>query len=381
MTQAAPKKPLTLGPKRILIMAAGTGGHVFPALAVARQLQSMGHEIVWLATQHGMENRLLEGEGIEVCQINIKGIRGNGIKRLLAAPFTILKAVLASCRIIREKNIDAVAGFGGYVAGPGGVAAKLCGKPLIIHEQNAVAGLTNQWLSRISTQVLEAFPNSFKGAAQDQVLCIGNPVRASILELFGQVRTFDLSLRKPRLLVVGGSLGAQILNQQVPKALEKLNFEVQITHQCGRGHLDVTQAAYAALSARHEIAVTEFISDMAQAFAAHDLVICRAGASTVSELAAVGLPSILVPLPSAVDDHQTANARYLSEAGAAVLILQSELGAEFLASQIAQTLNTEQLLVMSAQAKSKALLEADRLAANHILAALKLQTHSTGTAV
>ena len=381
MTQAAPKKPVTLGPKRILIMAAGTGGHVFPALAVARQLQSMGHEIVWLATQHGMENRLLEGEGIEVCQINIKGIRGNGIKRLLAAPFTILKAVLASCRIIRKHNIDAVAGFGGYVAGPGGVAAKLCGKPLIIHEQNAVAGLTNQWLSRISTQVLEAFPNSFKGAVQGQVLCIGNPVRAPILELFEQVRTFDLSLRKPRLLVVGGSLGAQILNQQVPKALEKLNFEVQITHQCGRGHLSVTQAAYAALSARHEITVTEFISDMAQAFATHDLVICRAGASTVSELAAVGLPSILVPLPSAVDDHQTANARYLSEAGAAVLIPQSELGAEFLAGQIAQTLNTEQLLAMSAQAKSKALLEADRLAANHILAALKLQIHSTGTAV
>ncbi len=352
--------------KNVLIMAAGTGGHVFPALAVAHALQAHGVQVHWLATLKGMEHRLVPQTGIKLYPIDIQGVRGNGIGRLLAAPFKIMGAVLAAMRIMRQLNIDAVAGFGGYVAGPGGLAARLLGIPLIIHEQNAVAGLTNTQLARVARYVLQAFPSTFP--EQAKVKTTGNPVRAEICQVAPPLERLPNRTDSLKILVIGGSLGAQVLNERVPSALTLLNVPLDIIHQCGQAQLEATQQRYQTSLQRHQTAhVVAFIDDMAGAYAATDVLICRAGALTVTEVATVGVAAVFVPLPSAVDDHQTANARYLADSGAAILCPQSTLTPERLAALLQPLLNPQTRLEMAQKARALAMPHATRQVTDIIL--------------
>ncbi len=339
--------------KKILIMAGGTGGHVFPAIAIGRELQARGHEILWLGTRGRMEEKLVPKAGFPIEYINVRGIRRNGIKAKLTAPFMVMRAVLQALSVEKKFKPDVVLGMGGYASGPGGLAAKLLGIPIVLHEQNAAAGLTNRLLSKIASVILLGFPGAFSGS---KVRTVGNPVRAEITALFYRKRSFNEGPLK--LLVVGGSLGAQALNEIVPKACKLLSAEdIAITHQCGGGHLARTQRAYAGCNAKYE--VTEFISDMAKAFTTHDLIICRAGASTVAEVACVGIPAIFVPLPSAVDDHQTKNASFLEKKGAALIMPQQALTAEKLASTLKDfALHRDKLADMSAKTFSCAITDA-----------------------
>ncbi|MGB1091148.1 MAG: undecaprenyldiphospho-muramoylpentapeptide beta-N-acetylglucosaminyltransferase [Oceanobacter sp.] len=312
--------------KVALMMAAGTGGHVFPALAVAKQLVEEGYEVHWLGTPTGMENRLVPMNGFPLHAVNIKGLRGKGFAGILAAPWLIAKAVWQSLKIIRQIKTNVVIGFGGYIAGPGGVAARLAGLPLIIHEQNALSGLTNRMLNRISHTSLQAFPGTLPGA-----VTVGNPVRADLV-----CSDFDLKVNPDRLrvLVIGGSLGAKALNDAVLACWQLLEEDKrpELRHQVGQKDSERMLAAYQNTDVKAE--VTAFIDDMAAAYQWADLMICRAGASTVSEVAAAGKPAIFVPFPFAVDDHQTVNAGYLVGAGGALLKQQSELTPEWLAEQI-----------------------------------------------
>lgn len=345
------QKPIS----NVLIMAAGTGGHVFPALAVAEQLRASGVQVHWLATPAGMEHRLVQPSGIPLYPIDIQGIRGNGIKRLLIAPFKILTATLAAMRLMRTLKIDAVAGFGGYVAGPGGLAARLLGIPLIIHEQNAVAGMTNTQLARIARKVLQAFPETFPNS--DKVSTTGNPVRQAICEVAIPAQRYANRSGAFQILVIGGSLGAQALNQQIPAALAQLPQPIQVTHQCGQKQLEQTQREYALaqqVNSQLSVEVVPFIEDMAAAYAHADLIICRAGALTVTEVATVGIPAIFIPLPSAVDDHQTMNAGYLVDAGAAVLCPQAMLTPDRLAATLMNVLDRSILLMMAEKSRAKA---------------------------
>lgn len=339
-----------------MMMAAGTGGHVFPALAVAKALQEQGTRVSWLATQHGMENRLLQNENIELYQIDIQGVRGNGFIRKALAPFKILKATLAAMRYMKRLNIDAVAGFGGYVAGPGGLAARLLGLPIIIHEQNAIAGFTNTQLARVASKVCEAFPHTFP--ASDKIVTTGNPVRAEITQIltpkwrYAQRQQQNLPLN---VLVVGGSLGAQVLNERVPEALKQLQVPLQVTHQCGQQQLELTEQRYQnGCPENLKFSVVPFIQDMATAYSDADLIICRAGALTVTEIATAGVAAIFVPLPSAVDDHQTANAKFLSDSGAAKLCPQSTLSPDSLKEVLEPLMNREILSEMAVKARQKA---------------------------
>lgn len=340
----------------VMIMAAGTGGHVFPGLAVAQELRQRGHEVFWLGTPNGMENRLVPPAGIEMEYIQMQGLRQNGLMRWLTAPIQLLRAVWQAARIIRRRRPAVALGMGGFVTGPGGLMARLLGVPLVIHEQNAVPGMANQWLAGIANRVLEAFPGSFapgKGA-----LALGNPVRVEISAL--PVPELRLAGRagRPRLLVIGGSLGAQILNEQVPQAVAKAGLEIEIRHQTGRGKLEQTQANYRAAGVDAES--SEFIADMAEAYAWADLVVCRAGALTVSELAAAGVAAILVPYPFAVDDHQTRNARYLSDQGAAVLMPQQGMSPEGLGQELKMILSgRDRLLAMASAARGLGITNAD----------------------
>jgi len=291
-------------PKHVMMMAAGTGGHVFPALAVAKDLQQQGIEVSWLATPAGMENRLLKNHNIPIYQIDIQGVRGNGFVRKVLAPFKILKATLSAMKHMKQLKVEAVAGFGGYVAGPGGLAARILGIPVIIHEQNAVAGFTNTQLSRVAKTVCQAFPDTFP--AQDKVVTTGNPVRKEITEILNpswRYQEREKAGQPLRILIVGGSLGAQALNERVPEALKQLNVPLNVYHQCGQNHAEATRARYADKPASLQVEVQPFIEDMAQAYSDADLVICRAGALTVTEIATAGVAAIFVPLPSAVDDH------------------------------------------------------------------------------
>lgn len=305
----------------IVIMAGGTGGHVFPALAVARALIERGATISWIGTARGMEAELVPAHGYELDLVGIAGLRGKGITGWLVAPLRVARAVWQALRILRRRRADAVVGMGGFVTGPGGVAARLLGRPLIIHEQNAIAGLTNRLLARIANRVLEAFPGSLPGAEQT-----GNPVRREISELAEPAQRYRERTGPLRLLVIGGSQGALALNEALPGALAALAPErrPEVRHQAGRRNLDRTREIYR--EAGIEAEVLPFLDDMAAAYAWADLVLCRSGALTVSELAAAGVPSVLVPFPHAVDDHQTANGHFLSRAGAAVLMPQNELG-------------------------------------------------------
>jgi len=342
-------------PKHVMMMAAGTGGHVFPALAVAKDLEQQGIKVSWLATPAGMENRLLKNHNIPIYQIDIQGVRGNGVVRKLVAPFKILKATLSAMKYMKQLKVDAVAGFGGYVAGPGGLAARMLGIPVIIHEQNAVAGFTNTQLSRIAKKVCQAFPNTFP--AQDKIVTTGNPVRKEITEIFNpswRYQEREKAGQPLRILIVGGSLGAQALNECVPEALKQLNVPLNVYHQCGQNHADATRARYADAPATLNIEVQPFIEDMAQAYSDADLIICRAGALTVTEIATAGVAAIFVPLPSAVDDHQTANARFLANLGAAKICPQATMTPDSLKALLEPMLNRQLLMEMAVKARQQA---------------------------
>ena len=313
----------------VLIMAGGTGGHVFPGLAIARVLRERGVPVLWLGTRQGLEARLVPAAGIPIEWLTVRGLRNKGLLGWLMAPLRILRGMLQATRILRRHRPRVVLGLGGYVAGPGGLAAWLLRRPLVLHEQNAIAGLTNRLLSRLARRVLCGFPGAFPAARGSEV--VGNPVRPEILALPGPAERKPAVHRPMRLLVVGGSLGARILNETVPAAVARLPGDIrpEIRHQAGEATLDVAEDGYA----RHQVTVQvmPFIDDMAAAYGWADLVLCRAGALTVSELAAAGRPAILVPLPHAVDDHQTANARYLSDNGGGWLLPQHELDPDRLA--------------------------------------------------
>jgi UDP-N-acetylglucosamine--N-acetylmuramyl-(pentapeptide) pyrophosphoryl-undecaprenol N-acetylglucosamine transferase len=319
--------------KRVLIMAGGTGGHVFPGLVVAKFLNANGVDVHWLGTQQGIESRLIPAENIPLHKITINGLRGKGMKSLLAAPFKISLAIKQSLSVIREVKPDVVIGMGGFVSGPGGIASWLSHCPLIIHEQNAKAGLTNKVLARFSRCILEGFPDVF--GQQSKVFAVGNPVRNEIAMLPPpSIRTHASS--GFRLLVLGGSLGAQGLNDIVPKALSQLSVgdRPEVWHQTGDKHIETAKKSYESRGV--EAKLTPFITNMAEAYAWADMVLCRSGASTVAELCAAGLGAILVPYPYAVDDHQTANANFMVRNGAALCVQQSELTEQRLADIIKQ---------------------------------------------
>ena len=313
--------------KRLLIMAGGTGGHIFPGLAVADELAAKGWQILWLGTADRMEADLVPQAGYDIEFIKIKGVRGKGFITKLLTPFKLLAAVVAARKVIKTFKPNVIAGFGGYVALPGGIAAKLTGTPLVIHEQNAVAGMTNKILANWANKVFCAFEQV---AGLSNYAVVGNPIRADILAKRQQNQDVAVDEQTAiKILVVGGSLGAQALNTYVPQAIAQLDAKVQINivHQCGKGNLQGTEQAYQQLADNKQISaqVVEFIGDMASAYAEADLVICRAGALTVSEIAAIGVASIFVPLPHAVDDHQTKNAHALESVGAAKILAQSQL--------------------------------------------------------
>jgi UDP-N-acetylglucosamine--N-acetylmuramyl-(pentapeptide) pyrophosphoryl-undecaprenol N-acetylglucosamine transferase len=335
----------------ILIMAGGTGGHVFPALAVAEQLQAQGWPVVWLGTRLGLEARVVPPTGIPMYWIRVKGLRGKGVLRVLTAPFMLIWALLQAVVVLLKVRPAAVLGMGGYTTGPGGLMAWLLRRPLIIHEQNSVAGMTNRWLAPLATPVLEAFPGSLENAIHT-----GNPVRRSIAEL--SFHEPDPQSRRPRLLVVGGSLGAAVLNEQLPAALAELDQQErpEVRHQTGLRLIDKARQAYKAAGV--DVQLDAFIEDMSSAYQWADLVLCRAGALTIAELAAVGVASILVPYPHAVDDHQTGNARYLVDAGAAVLLPNSEVTPQRLRKELALLQQPQQLGVMARCARAAALPDA-----------------------
>jgi len=327
-----------------VIMAGGTGGHIFPGLAVAEALRERGWRVHWLGgrgsrERPSMESELVPARGLPFEAVDFSGLRGKGLLTAFLLPLRLLQAFWQSIVVLRRIRPDVVVGLGGYITFPGGMMSVLLGKPLILHEQNSVAGLANRVLAEVADRVFTAFPNVLKKA-----VCIGNPLRQAFTRQQPPAQRFAQRSGPLRLLVVGGSLGAQALNQVVPQALALIPeaSRPQVLHQSGARQLEALQAAYA--DARVQAELTAFIEDTATAFAQADLVICRAGASTVTELAAIGAASVLVPFPFAVDDHQTRNARYLSDAGAAWLLPQREMTAQQLADLI-QGADREQLLV------------------------------------
>ncbi|CAH0534449.1 UDP-N-acetylglucosamine--N-acetylmuramyl-(pentapeptide) pyrophosphoryl-undecaprenol N-acetylglucosamine transferase [Vibrio stylophorae] len=345
--------------KKLLVMAGGTGGHVFPALAVASKLQQQGWQIRWLGTADRMEAQLVPQHGIEIDFIEIKGLRGQKLLRLIKAPFQIVKAIGQAKRHIRAYQPDAVLGMGGYVSGPGGIAAWLCGVPVILHEQNAVAGLTNRWLSRIAKVVLQAFPGAFANRP-----VVGNPVRDEIAALPGQAAAIAERDEPIRVLVMGGSQGAQILNRVVPQAVAQSGQSLQVWHQAGKNNQASTEQAYQDAGITNA-KVTEFIADVAGAYQWADLIVCRSGALTVSELSCAGLGAIFVPFMHK-DEQQAKNARHLVEAGAAELIYQKDLTAEKLAARL-QQLDRSALVAMAEKAKACAIDNAAERVANAII--------------
>lgn len=342
---------MSAGP--VLVMAGGTGGHVFPALALARALREKSVEVIWLGTQRGLEARIVPAAGIPIEWLSVGGLRGKGAMTLILAPFRLVKALYQALRVMWRRRPVLVVGLGGFVSGPGGVAAWLTGRPLVIHEQNAVAGFTNRCLSHLAREVLEAFPDSFRRDIKTRV--IGNPVREDISAVPPPVERFAARGGVIRLLVIGGSQGAARLNAVVPYALARLagvmSFDVR--HQAGERWIEAGRQSYAAAGVRAD--VRPFIEDMAEAYGWADLVICRSGALTVSELAAVGVGAILVPFPAAVDDHQTHNAQYLVREGAAVLIADRALTADRLADELRDLcVGRGRLLAMAQRARALA---------------------------
>ncbi|WP_105101663.1 undecaprenyldiphospho-muramoylpentapeptide beta-N-acetylglucosaminyltransferase [Microbulbifer pacificus] len=342
MEQSADAQPFA--GKKFLVMAGGTGGHVFPALAVAKALQAQGGEVEWLGTMRGIESQLIPAADLPLHFITVEGVRGKGTATLLKAPLQITRAIWQARGVVKKIKPDAVLGFGGFATGPGGVAARLSGVPLIIHEQNAVAGTTNRLLAKIANRVLEAFPSGLPSAQQ-----VGNPVRAEIAALPAPAERVGKQ-QPPRLLVLGGSLGAVAINELVPQALAKMDASKrpQVVHQAGQRHLDVAKEAYARAGVEAE--VVPFIADMAAAYGHADLVICRSGALTVSEIAAAGVGAIMVPFPFAIDDHQTKNGEWLERAGAAKVIQQDALDAGELAVILEELFAAPDTLLAMAEA-------------------------------
>ena len=330
--------------RTILITAGGTGGHVFPGLAVADEMRAAGWRVVWLGARTGMEARLVPARGYEMAWVRAAALRGKGMLAALLLPLNLLVGFWQSARAILAHRPDVVLGLGGYVAFPGGMMASLLARPLAVHEQNAVAGLTNRVLAGVADRVFVAFPGALKNAEWT-----GNPVRADIARIAAPQERYAARSGPLRLLVVGGSLGAQALNQCLPKALALLEPRPSVVHQSGERNLDSLMAGYAAAGVEGEL--VPFIEDMARRYAECDLVICRAGAITVAELCAAGMAGVLVPFPHAVDDHQTANARFLADRGAAVLLPQSELAPARLAGLI-RSLDRTALQAMAEKARS-----------------------------
>ena len=324
----------------VLIMAGGTGGHVFPALAIAERLRELGHETDWLGTDEGIEARLVPPTGIRLHRIRMRGLRGKGWLRLLMAPFQLLAATWQAIGVIRRSAPDVVLGMGGYVAAPGGLAARLLGRPLVIHEQNAAAGMTNKLLSRLAARVLLGFDGALPGGET-----VGNPVRTAFAALPPPAARYDGRSGPVRVLVVGGSQGARALNHWVPRALAVLGVEADIRHQGGRT-VEIARRSYAEVGV--DARIEEFIDDMPGAYAWADLVICRAGAMTVAELAASGCAALFVPFPAAVDDHQTRNAAALVEAGAAELIQERDISEQRLAQVLGPLLRDRRKLAAMA---------------------------------
>lgn len=337
--------------KTVLIMAGGTGGHVFPGLAVANKMREQGIDVHWLGTQKGLEARLVPEAGFPMHYISISGIRGKGMKDLLLAPFRLIHAVFQAKGVIRQLKPDVVLGMGGFVSGPGGIAAWLMGCPVIVHEQNAKAGMTNAWLARVAKKVLEGFPSTFPGLKK--AVSVGNPVRMEIAVLPPPEERFENRKNTLQLLVLGGSLGAQAINELLPLALAQMPVADRpaVLHQTGEKHLDNTKEFYQKAGVTAEI--VPFIQEMDKAYTQSDLVLCRAGALTVAELCAAGLGAILVPFPHAVDDHQTANGSFMAKQGAAILIQQKDLTVEKLAALLSDfNAHREKCVTMAQAARS-----------------------------
>lgn len=345
--------------KRLMVMAGGTGGHVFPGLAVAHRLQEQGWEIRWLGTADRMEADLVPKHGIEIDFIKVKGLRGQGITKLIKAPFQIFSAILQARKHLKKWQPDAVLGMGGYVSGPGGIAAWTMGIPVVLHEQNGVAGLTNQWLSKIARKVFQAFPGAFPNAE-----VVGNPVRQDLIDTEEPQQRLEGREGDIRILVMGGSQGARILNQTLPPVMAELGSGYIIRHQAGKGNSEEVAELYRS-NAVDNADVTEFIDDVAQAYRWADLVICRSGALTVSELAAVGVGAIFIPFMHK-DRQQALNGDHLVHSGAAYMIEQPDLTVEKLARQVKQ-LDRLQLLELAKNARKAAKLDADTRVAQEII--------------
>ena len=331
----------------ILVMAGGTGGHVYPALAVAHALQRHSREVVWLGTHRGLESRVVPAAGISMEWVSIRGLRRKGLLALVVAPVQLAWALIQSLAVIVRRRPAAVLGMGGFVSGPGGVAAWLTRRPLVIHEQNAAAGLTNRLLARLARVVLQAFPGSFNSSVRAET--VGNPVREDIAAVPGPDQRYADRDGPLRLLVLGGSQGALALNRTVPQAIARLPAASRpvVRHQCGSATLERAREAYE--DAGVDADIVPFIEDMASAYAWADLVVCRAGALTVAELCAVGVPAVFVPYPSAVDDHQTRNATPMAQAGAAVIIQEADLSDASLAEELQRWLTSRKDLLERAQ--------------------------------
>lgn len=345
--------------KTLMVMAGGTGGHVYPAMAVADYLKAKGWNIVWLCTEGGMENRLIASKDYQKAMITMRGVRGKGVLGWVLLPVKLSIALVQSYKAIAKFQPNLVLGMGGFAAFPGGLMAWISRKPLVIHEQNSVAGLTNKTLAHFAKRVLTAFPAAFGSKA----LLVGNPVRADITEILSPVARLEDHTGQLRLLVVGGSLGAQALNDVLPKALAEIAPESRplVVHQAGEKHITALQANYQVAGVSAD--TKAFIQDMAAMYSWADIVICRAGALTIAEVSAAGVASVLVPFPFAVDDHQTSNAHYLSEAGAAILISQTEFTVAKVVTLL-QNLTRKQCLAMAIKARALGKPEATATVAN-----------------
>jgi len=332
-------------PKTALVMAGGTGGHIFPGLAVAEELRARGWRVHWLGAPGSMESRIVPAQGFALETIDFSGVRGKGLVTLALLPLRLLRAFWQALQVVRRVKPDVVVGLGGYITFPGGMMAVLCGKPLVLHEQNSVAGMANKVLAGVADRVFTAFPNVFKKGRW-----VGNPLRAPFTRQGEPAERFAGRSGPLRLLVVGGSLGARALNEIVPQALALIPAENRpvVTHQSGATQIDALRANYAAAGVEAEL--TPFIDDTASAFAQADIIVCRAGASTVTEIAAVGAAALFVPFPSAVDDHQTTNARFLVANEGGWLVPQRELTAQGLAAVLRNTERPE-LLRRATEAK------------------------------
>lgn len=361
--------------KNILIMAGGTGGHIFPALSVANELRQRGYQIFWLGSKGGMEEELVMRDDFPIYLLPVTGVRGKGLIALLKAPFVLMNCVMKALRILKHQNVGLVAGFGGFASGPGGLAAKLSGRHLILHEQNAIAGMTNRVLSKNASVVCEAFANTFERAKlrhSTQVHTTGNPIRTDIIRAAETKPAMSIAEKSPlNVLIIGGSRGAKIFNDSLPSQLTPLikANKISVWHQSGKNNSETVKGYYPAAGSE-QIIVSDFIHDMAKAYQWADVIICRAGALTVSEVAVMGLAALFVPYPYAVDDHQTKNAESLVKAGGALLIPQTKVNQ--LAESLEPLINEpEKIEQMAFAAKSFAITNASQRIADYCETLLK----------